>query len=1715
MQIGYETKGLDAALRDVNNKSRDIAKELRQVENLLKFNPHDTEVLGQKQKLLGDQVAATADKLNRLKEVQSQVNEQFRQGDISEEQHRAFQREIIKTESQLKNYEKQLRAVNLQNHEFNQRMQETGKKLQDTGKQLTDVGKTLSTRLTAPLLALGAVAAKSAIDFESAFTGVRKTVEATEAEFASLARGIRDMAREIPASAVEISGVAQAAGQLGIANDHILSFTRTMIDLGESTNMSAETAAASLARLANITQMSQADFDRLGSTVVRLGNNLATTESEIVDMGLRLAGAGKQIGMTEAEILSFAGALSSVGIAAEAGGSAFSKVMINMQLAAETGSDSLHDFAAVAGMSADNFAKAFQENASEALVAFIGGLQRAEEQGSSAIKVLDDIGITEVRMRDALLRAAGAGELFADSLRLGTEAWEDNMALTQEAAQRYATTEAQLAVMRNRLQEVAITFGEILLPPLLSVVNKIGEFADHIANLDPALQRTFVVVGALVAAVGPVLLILGQIVTSVGVLLPALGALAAFISKTLIPAIMGISLPAVATAGAIAALVVVAYEVYRAWEEVKAALLATWELLKASAVQLSLNMALAFEEMKRSVIGAVNEILERLSVLENLPFGLGDEFTGLKASVSEGVDGSKQKIEELQAALEANSVRMAEALDGTKVAFGDLGAKVAEDVQAVIRAITGQTEVIVTETEEQVTQVEATQRAQTAVVTEQSEERTQVISKEAQKQAEERAKFEEQWNQKLFALTATRLEQLEAEYNAAITLAEKLEADTTDIEKYFDTLREQYKAESQGKRLAFEQDWNQKLLEVTSEGAKARLLALEREERRALERAEELEADRTAIVQHYAVLREQILEEETKAEEKAWVEREALIQSWRDRLFEATADEEALLRWRAEKQIEAIQEQKAEEIALAKKHGEDIAAIADYWAHEEQQVWDELHKALNASEKERVRTKEDLETKWQVKLEELTSTELENRLRALEEEKEAAIKAAQDVGASITSIEEAFSLMRQAILDEEAKKEEAVNERKRQSRESFEERWNQRLLEFSSDRLAVLEAEYQREFKLAEELEADTTALTELYETRKRAIQEESQKAKEELAQGWLDKLFELTATEEEFLRKQADDQVAYLNQRAKDAITLAEGNAELILAIQQATMIETERVYEELNDKLNAEDKERQSRREALEEKWREKVAESSATRLELLRKEYDRELELAKELDANTADIKAHYEGLIRQIEEETHREREKIAQAWQDRLFELSATEEQLLQKRAEDRIESLRKQAAEEIALLEGNAEAIAVIEQALALETKQIREDLNDTLKSLKDAEEKEQQDRLKSWQDRLFELSATEKEILRKQAQDKIAALELRMEEEVALAEGHAETILAIEQATALEIKRINEDLQEALDAPRKAEERDRKAFEEEWRRQYLRLIDDREALLQMDYDKAIERAKKVGADLADVEAVFSKRMAQIAEEIADEQKSAWEKALDAVQSPMDRLVSAVTSAADSIMEVGKAIRSGNWQDVFLSLLMETEAFAKAMELIGAVLHPVVTLFDAVLKPIINGVLGLWNGIIDALASISIFGWKPFGGLKSRKIGLVGEGDSDSGSDSGSDRDRGGSGGRQVSEITGPTRDLFADLLAPLAHFAQLVAPVQDIRNLLYERLPNFNTLDFAGVGGGVTVVLEPGAVVVSGHNLKANEINDKMAAQISRKIGEKLKSYRRGNPDW
>ena len=391
-----------------------------------------------------------------------------------------------------------------------------GSNMQKTGKKIAKVGNTLGKSITVPVAALGAASLKTGIEFEDSFTGVKKTVDATEKQLDTLKTGIINMSKEIPASTTEINGVAEAAGQLGIETDNILGFTKVMIDLGNATNLSAEDAASALAKYANVTGMSQKDFDKLGATIVDLGNNFATTEADIVNMATRLSGAGSQIGLSNGDIMGISTALSSVGIEAEMGGSAFSKLMGNMQLAVETNSKKLESFAKVSGMSGKEFSKAFKDDAGGAITSFIKGLGDSEKNGISAIKILDDMGIKEVRLRDTLLRASGASDVFADAIKTGNKAWSENTALTKEAEQRYGTTKSKIEITKNKIKALGIEIGEKLMPPFSDMLNSIDGLVTKFADLDPKTQATIMKIAGLAAVLGPCTIGVGKLITGIG-----------------------------------------------------------------------------------------------------------------------------------------------------------------------------------------------------------------------------------------------------------------------------------------------------------------------------------------------------------------------------------------------------------------------------------------------------------------------------------------------------------------------------------------------------------------------------------------------------------------------------------------------------------------------------------------------------------------------------------------------------------------------------------------------------------------------------------------------------------------------------------------------------------------------------------------------------------------------------------------------------------------------------------------------------------------------------------------------------------------------------------------------------------------------------------------------------------------------------------------------
>lgn len=404
-----------------------------------------------------------------------------------------------------------------------------------TGRRMESMGRSLSMKLTLPILAVSGAMLKMGTSMESAFVGVRKTVDATEKEFGILQKGLEDMTLQIPLAFEELAKIGESAGQLGIAKANILDFVDTIAKLGATTNLASEQGATALARFANITQMSQDNFDRLGSTIVGLGNNFATTEAEIVNMAMRLAGAGSLVKASEAQILSFATAVSSLGIRAEAGGTAVSRILLEMNSAVISGTKELEVFAQTAGLSGKEFAKAFSQDAFGALTQFVDGLGRVRDTGGDVKQVFARLGLDNVRILDSFNRLSGASKLLNDAMKQGNVFWKENTALTREANLRFETSASRLRKVWNNVRLTARAFKDILMPPILNFLEKyINPLVAAFRGLNEETQKQIVMWSLLAAAVGPVLLIFGKLLSTVGFMVFGINALTSALKPMLL-----------------------------------------------------------------------------------------------------------------------------------------------------------------------------------------------------------------------------------------------------------------------------------------------------------------------------------------------------------------------------------------------------------------------------------------------------------------------------------------------------------------------------------------------------------------------------------------------------------------------------------------------------------------------------------------------------------------------------------------------------------------------------------------------------------------------------------------------------------------------------------------------------------------------------------------------------------------------------------------------------------------------------------------------------------------------------------------------------------------------------------------------------------------------------------------------------------------------------
>lgn len=487
--IEANSEGFIQAMDEVKRSLASTRIEFKNINEIMKTSGNTVSDLTDHKKLLQRELDLTK---NRLDVLNKGLEESIRINGEDSEATRIAREEVQKAQTHYLSLKNALKEVNEKLDEQTFSL----KNVSDTFGKVSDVAGKFATKvrwLSAGSASLLGLSAKTAIDFEDAFVGVQKTVEGTDAELEKIRKDIMLLSNKIPIATTELFELAEEAGQLGIATKDITNFTETMAKLGSATNLSATEAGESIATFVNVMGTLPENYERIGSVIVKLGNNSKATESDIMAMAQRMSGAAATLGMTESSVFGLATALSSVGLEAEMGGTAISRVMNDFNRAAsgvETKYGTLAQYAEICGMSTKQFADTVKNDAGEALKQFVIGLGDSNRTGKGTIQLLSDLGVNEVRLTDTMLRLANASGTVDEYMKMADEEWIRNTALTTEASRKYADTASQIQIAKNKLGELADKFGQAMLPTINSFLDKAGKVIDWFGNLSDGSKKT-------------------------------------------------------------------------------------------------------------------------------------------------------------------------------------------------------------------------------------------------------------------------------------------------------------------------------------------------------------------------------------------------------------------------------------------------------------------------------------------------------------------------------------------------------------------------------------------------------------------------------------------------------------------------------------------------------------------------------------------------------------------------------------------------------------------------------------------------------------------------------------------------------------------------------------------------------------------------------------------------------------------------------------------------------------------------------------------------------------------------------------------------------------------------------------------------------------------------------------------------------------------------
>lgn len=607
VEIGGDTTKLSKALESVNKQIKNTQSQLKDVEKLLKLDPGNTELLAQKHKLLGDAVAQTKEKLETLKTAAEQANEALARGEISQEQYDALQREIIETEQDLKRLEEQAN----QSATALQKIAATGEKLKTVGDNISGVGEKLMP-VTAGVVALGTAAVKTASDFDSAMSQVAAVSGATGDELEALRDKAREMGSKTKFSASEAAEAMNYMAMAGWKTSDMLSGIEGIMNLAAASGENLATTSDIVTDALTAFGLTASDSAHFADVLAAASSNANTNVSMMGETFKYAAPIAGSLGFSVEDTAEAIGLMANAGIKSTQAGTSLRTIMTNLTGEVKICGASIGEVT-IATTNADGSMRDLSDILADCRTAF-GGLSESEK--AAAAETL--VGKNAMSGFLALMNAAPADIDKLSSAIAKCDGTSQSMANTMQD-----NLAGQLTILKSQLEELAISFGELLVPIIRSVVSAIQGFVDKLNSMDEGTRKFILTIAAVVAALGPVLIVVGKVISAVGTIMTVVPKIAGVINtvKTAFAALNAVMLanPIILIIAAIAALVAAFIYLWNNCEGFRQFWINLWNGIKEAAVA-------AWEGIKSFFQSAWEAISTTAQTIWN---GLKDFFSGL------------------------------------------------------------------------------------------------------------------------------------------------------------------------------------------------------------------------------------------------------------------------------------------------------------------------------------------------------------------------------------------------------------------------------------------------------------------------------------------------------------------------------------------------------------------------------------------------------------------------------------------------------------------------------------------------------------------------------------------------------------------------------------------------------------------------------------------------------------------------------------------------------------------------------------------------------------------------------------------------------------------------------------------------------------------------------------------------------------------------------